>query len=178
MTQATTLSPALNPEQQEGESFDAYLDRITIYTEYHGFTNNQLDPQKTELLAELNAVYGSNRAHRQAALLRGLLKAMSKEDPQLISVSMEYEGSGDSGQIEAISIDRLQETSPLKDHLHLNSILDFICWDIAYGTHPGFEINDGGRGELSCEKQEDGTWTIELDHKEYYTQTNDFSTEF
>ena len=46
----------------------------------------------------------------------------------------------------------------------LTDWMDETCWSIAYATNPGFEINEGGWGLISVERNADGEMKISLDH--------------
>lgn len=61
--------------------------------------------------------------------------------------------------------------------------LDRICWDIAYGQNPGFEINEGGYGTVTVSRNDDDNDNelepvINLEHSERIESINDYSYEF
>jgi hypothetical protein len=67
----------------------------------------------------------------------------------------EYDGYGDSGNVEAIT------TVP--DLPKVNAVFglaDFL-WSVAYAKHPGFENNEGGGGTVTWDLVAD---RIDLDH--------------
>jgi len=69
------------------------------------------------------------------------------------------------------------------DPSSISEALDAIAWDVAYGYHPGFEINEGGFGEIIIrqateEELEDGIEhgvSIEINHNNNVI-TQDYST--
>jgi hypothetical protein len=77
-----------------------------------------------------------------------------------------YDGYCDSGNSEYVG----HRPSTVEiDNTLIQSIQNFI-WDMAYNQSPGFEINDGGEGEL--------TWSIETDkiaieHTNFYTERDE-----
>lgn len=64
----------------------------------------------------------------------------SMVENKLKKISVEYYGSGDSGEIENI------EFSP--DFEDVNNTFENLFWDLIEDSHSGFEINDGGGGEI------------------------------
>lgn len=45
---------------------------------------------------------------------------------------------------------------------------------MAYALHPGFENNEGAQGEFEWDVTED---KINIEHREFYTEYNDYSHE-
>ena len=119
------------------------------------------DPQIN--VAEMMAKW---QAEREAANKAGRSELL----PQLralgiTEVTAEYEGYGDSGNVEdvVVSPDTITLTEDLRRRVE-----DF-GWDFAYALSPGFENNEGGYGEL--------TWALEADkidvsHSNRYIETN------
>lgn len=104
------------------------------------------------------------RAEREAALktaradLLAALRALG-----VTEVIAEYEGYGDSGNVEDIT---LQPNDVRLDADLMRKLEDF-AWSLAYNQHPGFENNEGGYGTL--------TWDISnnfitLDHADRYVE--------
>ena len=71
------------------------------------------------------------------------------------NLEAEYDGYGDSGNVEAITAD---PAIPEVDAIP--GLADFL-WSIAYAEHPGFENNEGGGGTVSWDLVAD---RIDLDH--------------
>lgn len=78
------------------------------------------------------------------------------------SVEVEYDGYGDSGNVENVSF--MPENLTLPQTLH-QQVSDF-GWQFAYSRHPGFENNDGGFGTLIWDVAKD---SISLSHNDRYT---------
>lgn len=88
---------------------------------------------------------GEERVETRAALLSEL-RVLG-----VTSIEVQYEGYGDSGNVEDVVVtpDTITLTEELRRHVE-----DF-GWDFAYALNPGFENNEGGYGEL--------TWALEAD---------------
>jgi hypothetical protein len=72
-----------------------------------------------------------------------------------IELEAEYDGYGDSGNVEAIT------TVPdLPKADTIPGLADFL-WSVAYAEHPGFENNEGGGGTVTWDLTAD---RIDLDH--------------
>lgn len=80
-------------------------------------------------------------------------------------VVAEYEGYGDSGNVENLTVQ--PEGIALPEDL-ARSVEDF-AWSIAYHQHPGFENNEGGYGTLTWDIAAD---SITLDHADRYVECN------
>ncbi|WP_299628567.1 DUF6878 family protein [uncultured Tateyamaria sp.] len=78
-------------------------------------------------------------------------------------VIAEYEGYGDSGNVEDIT---LQPNEMTLDE-DLNRKLEDFAWSVAYNQHPGFENNEGGYGTLTWDIIAD---SITLDHADRYVE--------
>ena len=81
------------------------------------------------------------------------------------SIEVQYEGYGDSGNVEDVVVS--PDTITLPEALR-RRVEDF-GWDFAYALSPGFENNEGGYGEL--------TWALEADkidvsHSNRFIETN------
>ncbi len=74
-----------------------------------------------------------------------------------------YEGYGDEGNIESVTLE--PENTSFKDE---NRTLSDLIWDIAYNTNRGFEIDDGGNGELTWDIVSD---KINIIHNNFYTES-------
>ena len=91
------------------------------------------------------------RVETRAALLTGL-RALG-----VTSVEVQYEGYGDSGNVEDVTVQpaEVQLPEPLA-----TEVGDF-AWSLAYHHHPGFENNEGGYGTLTWDLRND---SVTLDH--------------
>jgi hypothetical protein len=98
----------------------------------------------------------ANKAARNELLpqLRGL---------GITEVTAEYEGYGDSGNIEDVTVQPVGIALP--DDL-ATKLGDF-AWSVAYHQHPGFENNEGGYGTLTWDVTAD---SIALDHADRYVE--------
>lgn len=161
----------LSPIKDPAETFGEYIERLQPYADYSSFLRNNYDHE--DALSLLKEMY-SDRKEQQLAALRGILDAIQSEF-DVDNLTIEYAGGGDSGSVEDMSVYSNGQKVDFPDNF--DRLLDVIGWDIAYQTHPGFEINEGGSGELVCEFV-DGKWSIQLDHKDYIITSNYYSTEF
>ena len=99
------------------------------------------------------------RVETRAALLTGL-RALG-----VTSVEVQYEGYGDSGNVEDVVVTPVSIT--LTDELR-RRVEDF-GWDFAYALSPGFENNEGGYGELTWSLESD---KIDVSHSNRYIETD------
>jgi len=79
-------------------------------------------------------------------------------------VTAEYEGYGDSGNVEGITLQPTETALPSD----LSSQLDDFAWAFAYQQHPGFENNEGGYGTLTWDLAKD---SIDLDHADRFVDS-------
>ena len=94
--------------------------------------------------------------------------ARSELLPQLRALGVteviaEYEGYGDSGNVEDVSV--LPAGIELPGDLR--TMLEDFTWSFAYHHHPGFENNEGGYGTLTWDVTAD---SITLDHADRYVE--------
>ena len=107
-------------------------------------------------------------------------------------VTVEYDGSGDSGQIESIeawnaanekiplpSLRKVQlaseNTDSPVDEIGLEAAVEQLVWDYLYDNHGGWENNDGAFGTFEFSVPDR---TIALQHNERYTDVNTTTHEF
>jgi hypothetical protein len=99
------------------------------------------------------------RAERETALKSTRAELIAQLRALGISeVTAEYEGYGDSGNVEDVIVQLLE---PL-----ITAVGDF-AWSLAYHHHPGFENNEGGYGTLTWDITGD---SITLDHADRYVE--------
>ncbi len=105
-------------------------------------------------------------AEREAALRPLRAELLSQLRTQGIEeVTVSYEGYGDSGNVEDVTVKPAgTETPP-----DLTTKLEEFGWDFAYDQHPGFENNEGGYGTLTWNVTTD---SITLDHADRYIETS------
>lgn len=82
----------------------------------------------------------------------------------ITEVTAEYEGYGDSGNVEDIMLQPTEIAIPPE----LSSQLDDFAWAFAYQQHPGFENNEGGYGTLTWDLSKD---SIDLDHADRFVES-------
>jgi hypothetical protein len=114
------------------------------------------------------------------------------EEAGITKVSIEFDGAGDSGQIEDIlawnadgatvpmpSHCRLELPSRLPDNpaveMTLQEAVETLAYDYLEDTYPGWEINDGAFGTFVFDIL---ARTVTLEHNERYTEVNTTSHEF
>ena len=78
-------------------------------------------------------------------------------------VTAEYEGYGDSGNVEDVTVQPAEVKLP---EALVTEVGDF-AWSLAYHHHPGFENNEGGYGTLTWDIAAD---SITLDHADRYVE--------
>ncbi len=88
---------------------------------------------------------------------------------QLSKISCEYSGEGDSGNIDSVDLfdtrgNSIAETTKKYD-------FTTMIWDFIMEYHAGFEINDGGSGEINFVLK-DGELKVSWVHRDYYTESN------
>jgi hypothetical protein len=125
------------------------------------------------------AAYQAEHAERQAQLST-LKDALLKElaSAGVVTVTVEYNGEGDSGQLESIFIEdgnehRLEilDQEPWREP---RIQIENFVWEVLGACHDGFEINDGGYGVLSIDVK---ARTIELDHNDRVIESLNTQTE-
>lgn len=79
-------------------------------------------------------------------------------------VTAEYEGYGDSGNVEDITV----QPNGIGIAGVLSTKLEDFAWSFAYEHHPGFENNEGGYGTLTWDVSAD---SITLDHADRYVES-------
>ena len=102
-------------------------------------------------MAEMRERERRERAEERARLLAELRALGATE------LEAEYDGYGDSGNVEAITtVPDLPKVDAVP------GLADFL-WSVAYGEHPGFENDEGGGGTVTWDLVAD---RIDLDHYE------------
>jgi hypothetical protein len=109
------------------------------------------------------------------------------------TVTLTFDGYGDSGQIERIDVEAGEETTPLpSDRIEIvrtfyespeierqtqtvHEAIETLVYDFLRLTHSGWENNDGAYGEFTFDVAER---TIKLDYNERYTSSENYSHEF
>jgi hypothetical protein len=113
-------------------------------------------------------------------------------DAGIHRVTVDYDGSGDSGQIDSIEAwTATNEKIPLPssrkvqlasenpdrrvDHIGLEAAVEELAWDFLYDNHGGWENNDGAFGTFVFNVPDR---TITLEHNERFTDVNTSTHEF
>ena len=113
-------------------------------------------------------------------------------DAGIHRVTVEYDGSGDSGQIETVeawsaanermplpSDPRIQMVSENPDHPliehNLEAAVESVAWDYLDDLYCGWENNDGAFGTFAFDVP---ARTVTLEHNERYTDVNITNHEF
>ncbi|MBN6739613.1 hypothetical protein JKG47_03540 [Acidithiobacillus sp. MC6.1] len=86
------------------------------------------------------------------------------------TIDCEYEGSGDSGNIESVAMQKA-DGSEFHDS-GVESKISNLAWGIIGEKHAGFENNDGGYGIMRFSLVDDGELKLEWEHNDYYTEVN------
>jgi hypothetical protein len=107
-------------------------------------------------------------------------------------VTVDYDGSGDSGQIESVEAwSTANEKVPLPSsrkvpwasgnpdrpvsEIGLEAAVEELAWDYLWDEHGGWENNDGAFGTFAFDVS---ARTIALEHNERFTDVNTFSHQF
>jgi hypothetical protein len=109
------------------------------------------------------------------------------------TVTVIFDGYGDSGQIERIDVEPGEGTILLPSHRieiartawgspeierqtqTVHEAIEALVYDFLRQTHSGWEINDGAYGEFTFDVAER---MIKLDYNERYTSSENYSHEF
>ena len=106
------------------------------------------------------------RAERETTLKASRAELLAQLRALGISeVTAEYEGYGDSGNVEEVVV--TPDTITLTEELR-RRVEDF-GWDFAYALSPGFENNEGGYGELTWAHETD---KIDVSHSNRFIETD------
>ena len=106
-------------------------------------------------IAEMRERERQERAEERARLLAAL-RALG-----VASLEADYDGYGDSGNVEAIRT--VPEVAKADE---MEGLADFL-WSVAYAEHPGFENNKGGGGTVTWDVAAD---RIDLDHYDNFVE--------
>jgi len=130
---------------------------------------------------------GETRAANKAVLFDSLAAA------GIETVTVLFDGYGDSGQIERIDVepgegtvllppDRIEIARTIwespeieRQTLTVREAIETLVYDFLRQVHSGWEINDGAYGEFTFDVAER---TIKLDYNERYTSSEHYSHEF
>ena len=142
-----------------------------------------LDQKQREYARRAEEIRASNKA-----VLFDSLAAAGIE-----TVTVIFDGYGDSGQIERIDVEAGERTVLLpSDRIDIarttwgspeierqtqtvQEAIETLVYDFLRQVHSGWEINDGAYGEFTIDVAER---TIKLDYNERYTSSEKFSHEF
>ena len=111
--------------------------------------------------AETMAKWQAEREAANKAARSGLLPQLRALG--ITEVIAEYEGYGDSGNIEDVTV----QPAGIELPGDLRTKVEDFAWSVAYHQHPGFENNEGGYGTLSWDIARD---SITLDHSDRYVE--------
>lgn len=150
-----------------------------------------------DLATSIARALGEFEAHEQrAAALRPANKAAlfdALAAAGITSVTVTFDGYGDSGQIEDVTTQRgdtivdlpagqvaLSSAGWNSDgvstaQVDLAAAIEQLCYDLLQQSHPGWENNDGAFGDFVFDV---AARTITLDHNERYTASETFTHEF
>jgi hypothetical protein len=126
-----------------------------------------------------------------------VFRYLKQQCPDLGRIEITYSGSGDSGQTENVyyfnaagqlfdppeSLDSTSlppDISPCGANATPAEVIDAAAWDVAYGQHPGFEINEGGYGTVRVgllDLSSDAV-SVRLEHHDIIETTEDYEYNF
>ena len=152
--------------------------------------DQDLDAHIAHVLADYEA-HDQRAAALWPANKAALLDALDAAG--ITAVTVTFDGSGDSGQIEDVIAQKGEaivdlpagqvclssavwnsdavSTAPTD----IGAAVEQLCYDCLRHSHPGWENNDGAYGDFVFDV---ATRTITLDHNERYTATETFNHEF
>jgi hypothetical protein len=102
------------------------------------------------------------------------LREMLSRRPEIASLEVQYNGSGDNGQVEDVAAydDKNNRLPP--DH-ELDAAAEELVYDLL-GVHcPGWEINEGSSGRITIDAK---TLKATIDHDWIVTMTESHEIEF
>lgn len=132
------------------------------------------------------------RAGELAATNKSALFAVLAE-AGITTVTVQFDGYGDSGQVEDIAAHKGDDATELPDatieiasavwgsgeirrqSCSITDAIEAMAYDFLSQTHGGWENNDGAYGEFTFDV---AAGTISLDYNERYTATKSYSHEF
>jgi uncharacterized protein DUF6878 len=127
-----------NPRQEDQIMIKPQIDYAAMAEKWRAEREAANKVARTELLTEL----------------RGL---------GVIQVTAKYEGYGDSGNVEDITLQPVGIELPSD----ISTRLEEFAWSVAYHQHPGFENNEGGYGTLTWDVSAN---SMTLDHADRYVE--------
>ena len=133
---------------------------------------NSPDPYMQQVLAQFEQAEKARVETALATLKREIIPRLKKWG--VGKVHAEYSGYGDSGCINFIEyLDA--DNKPVNMDL-VRAASDPQIENVLYEFLPsGFEINDGGQGDVYIDAQ---AGTIKLEHQENYTETRDSTSQW
>jgi hypothetical protein len=114
-----------------------------------------------------NAYENYSKLRREAATFNRTIVFDALSAAQITSVTVTFDGEGDSGQIEGIAAyagDDAREIPLVRLDIHtaswgkdtidrtsvlLSDVIEQLCYDLLWQEHDGWEINDGSFGEFT-----------------------------
>jgi hypothetical protein len=120
-------------------------------------------------------------AQRSLERLKSAFEKARQLEPDIHYVEISYAGGGDSGSVEMINAFSLEDeiielpinqAMEVFDGLDLMNEFDDAGWDLAYDTHPGFEINEGGQGTVTVRLDLQGRIAVSVHHEENIISTS------
>ena len=87
------------------------------------------------------------------------------------TVYCQYDGYGDSGQVNDINLNPLPASVPKE----LDDDLEEFFWSTVQSVQGGFHNNEGGQGEFNWNIETD---ELELNHQNNYIMTDDMDYKF
>lgn len=152
----------------KGERLGVYLCRFKIGETKDWFILTADDARDAERI--FNG-FGLNCEALPAVLLdetdydKYLMLAKMRTDPRFVEAHISYNGEGDSGSVETVECLMAEGESPARWDRSFPTELDFsdeadsIVCELLRTHHPGWEIDDGSRGEIYINR--DGSVRIE-----------------
>ena len=204
----TTISTTPVPVRTEGQSWDDFVEAIIAADNDEGtrllqaFPTPEITAERgsdewmPQYQAQVDASQTRDAAQQkfQARLIVAVTEAIEASVAGFQELTVEYAGSGDSGEDGYVSVsvgcvgeatiphshfptrllysqeqqDERARNQEIADGLltdYLKEWLDETAWAIAYSKHPGFEIDAGGFGTITAARDEaTGKMTLELSH--------------
>ena len=118
----------------------------------------------------IDEIYGTwaekQKAEREKAASK--LREFLKNNPEILRIEIDYDGSGDSGCIESVIFFNTDgEIYNDDEHLDEDTPSDYVYYLLDYKS-PGWEINEGSFGKITITPGNDGEITVDAEHNVRY----------
>ena len=178
MSNSTTIVP-LDFKKNREESLAEYFERLDSYFVPENWVNlvgreKPRSPRKNND-KDWNTFWAQSKSWdhdlfvRKVQAFKHALNAITLVHPELDSLNIEYSGAGDDGSIEDVEFyDRKGKVINISSDDLIYKHVAAAGWWITEDVAPGFECDEGGRGEIDMKKdhQSLGEWKCTCHHEQ------------